>query len=96
MCILVLYLIMYGSMDYHTRYVLTSFSYGVGGSSWWAINNAYSGVGYLPVNYIVTDATYYYGTYLTIQNTWDYIASLINRGYLPSDYNAIYMLVTSR
>ncbi len=87
---------MYGSMDYHTRDILTNFATGIGGSSWWAINNAYSGVGYLPIRYIVTDTTYSFGTSFTTQTTWDYIASLINRGYLPSDYNAIYMLVTSR
>jgi hypothetical protein len=87
---------MYGSIDSGTKDILTNFAAGVGGSSWWAVNNAYSGIGYLPLKYIVTDVTYSFGPYLTFQSTWDYIASLINRGYLPADYNGIYMLVTAR
>jgi hypothetical protein len=87
---------MYGSIDYYTSDIITNFAFGVGGSSWWAVNNEYSGIGYLPIRYIVTDTTYSFGPLLTFQTTWDYIASLINRGYLPADYYGIYMLVTSR
>ena len=50
----------------------------------------------MPLQYIVTDTTYSAGSYLTPQGMWNYIASLITRGYLPANTNAIYMLVTSR
>jgi hypothetical protein len=75
---------------------LTNFTKGIGGSSWWAINNAYSGVGYLPLSSVVTDTNYQYGKDLTIKHAWDYISGLMYAGYFPPDYNAIYMLVTSR
>ena len=86
---------MYGNMAPTARSIIQTFGSGVGGSSWWAINNAY-GVGYMPLQYIVTDTTYSAGSYLTPQGMWNYIASLIIRGYLPANTNAIYMLVTSR
>jgi hypothetical protein len=87
---------LYGSIDSGTKNILTNFTAGVGGSAWWAINKGYSGVGSLPLKYIVTDTSYSAGTYFTTQTIWNYIASLINRGYLPADYNGIYMVVTSR
>jgi hypothetical protein len=91
----VVYLIMYGNMDANTKSIIQTFGIGVGGSSWWPINSAY-GVGYMPTVYLVTDTTYSAGTYLTPQGMWNYIASLTNRGFLPLNPNAIYMLVTSR
>jgi len=87
---------MYGNMDSNTRSIIQTFAYGVGGTSWWSINNQYSGVGQMPLIYIVTDTTYSAGTYLTGQGMWNYIYSLISRGFLPWNTNAIYMLVTSR
>jgi hypothetical protein len=83
-------------MDSGTRDIITNFANGVGGSSWWGVNNVYGGIGYLPLKSIVTDTSYSYGTNLTFQTTWDYIQSLIDKHSLPADYNGIYMLVTSR
>jgi hypothetical protein len=93
---LVLYLIMYGRMDASTKSIIQTFASGVGGTPWWSINRQYSGVGQMPLLYIVTDTTYSAGTYLTAQAMWNYIRSLTNRGILPLNSNAVYMLVTSR
>jgi hypothetical protein len=86
---------MYGAMDSTTKTILTTFAAGVGGSVWWA-NNKAIGIGSLTLKKIVSDKTYSAGTNFTTQTIWNYIASLINRGILPADYNGIYLVVTSR
>jgi len=92
---LVVYVIWYGNWTAASQSIITTFLSGLGSTSWWAINKAY-GVRKIVFKKAVADTDYSQGKSLTLQKTWSVAEVAINKGLIPLNANAIYLVLSSR
>jgi Phosphate-induced protein 1 conserved region len=88
------YIIWYGTWTTAAQNPILNFVSSVGATPWWAINKPY-GVGSLVYKKAVAD-NYSQGKTLTTSTVWASVYNAINKGLLPLDTNAIYLVLSSR
>jgi Phosphate-induced protein 1 conserved region len=90
---LVLYIIWYGTWTQSAKTIIQNFVSNLGGTPFWAINNAY-GVGNIVYKGDIDDSGYSQGTNLT--TPWNVVQNAFDKALLPQDTNAIYLVLSSR
>ncbi len=87
------YIIFYGSWPAASQAIILTFVTGLGSTTHWKINKAYSGVGPLIFKKSIVDP---YSQGVILNNPYAAINNAFVKGLLPQDVNGIYLVISSR